>query len=245
MNLGFHILIGNIFNNKDIVNKRNIICFDCYDKWMSETTSENFQYTLRKIIIKKYKPILLIDIDNTLTNFSDDFETEWLKLHPNKYLDYFEYNLYEAVKIHFDKEELCNIQYDIKKVMNTKGLFLNQYPIEGSIEAYHEFIKLGFEVKLCSTPWHTSTICYSEKASWCSKYLGQHKDLILTNDKTLIIGDILIDDHPNICGLAIPQWTQILYSRPYNEKHTGTPRISNWKEYQKVVLNVLFGFINC
>ena len=49
--------------------------------------------------------------------------------------------------------------------------------------------------------------CVTEKYQWVDKYLGKKAvtQLMLTKDKTIVHGDILIDDKPLIKGLDEPR----------------------------------------
>lgn len=61
-------------------------------------------------------------------------------------------------------------------------------------------LKVGHDVQICIsplTPWHC---CVAEKYAWVEQYLGAEftQRMILTKDKTLIRGDVLVDDKPII-----------------------------------------------
>ena len=53
--------------------------------------------------------------------------------------------------------------------------------------------------------------------------------VMLTKDKTLVRGDILIDDKPEISGSLSPVWQHWLYDAPYN-RHINTPRRIRWQD---------------
>lgn len=55
--------------------------------------------------------------------------------------------------------------------------------------------------------------------------------LFLTNDKTIVKGDILIDDKPEPIGLEKPEWEHIIFDQPYNRYIKDKRRINcfNWK----------------
>jgi 5'-nucleotidase len=60
--------------------------------------------------------------------------------------------------------------------------------------------------------------------------------VVFAHDKTLMHGDILIDDNPEISGKMVPSWKQILFDEDYLfSKHLNLPRI-NWSNYQEVLL---------
>lgn len=75
------------------------------------------------------------------------------------------------------------------------GFFLLLEPIEGAIEAMNKLQK-KYDVWILTRPSFYNLHCYTEKAIWVRKHLGyeMQKKLILAGDKSLLIGDYLIDD---------------------------------------------------
>jgi 5'-nucleotidase len=108
--------------------------------------------------------------------------------------------------------------------------------IPGSIDFIRDVIELGHEVFICSTPTSTYDPNVIEKYRWVEKNLGKDfiNRLILTRDKTLIRGDILIDDNLEIKGKLSPVWKHVVFNAPYNINIGEQFRIkedwSNWKE---------------
>ena len=88
-----------------------------------------------------------------------------------------------------------------------------------------------------ATPLSLYAYCVLEKYQWVEKYLGYGftKKLILTRDKTLVRGDMLIDDKPEITGIQKPVWEHIIYDFPYNRHITGNRRIVRWKNWRKIL----------
>ncbi|WP_455003872.1 5' nucleotidase, NT5C type, partial [Cardiobacterium hominis] len=70
-----------------------------------------------------------------------------------------------------------------------------------------------------------------EKIAWVEEHLGFDwtARVMLTKDKTLVRGDILIDDKPEISGSLSPVWQHWLYDAPYN-RHINTPRRIRWQD---------------
>lgn len=103
------------------------------------------------------------------------------------------------------------------------GFLLNKKPIENAIEAFNILSK-NCNVYILSTPVWDNVDCWSEKRIWVEKYLGHtaKKKLILTHNKALNKGKILIDDSlnhgaNNFEGIHIlfgsdkyPNWTAVL-----------------------------------
>jgi len=58
--------------------------------------------------------------------------------------------------------------------------------------------------------------------------------MIVTKDKTIIHGDILIDDNPDVKGVQEPTWQHILYSQPYNSQVNSKKRMT-WENWESVI----------
>ena len=67
-------------------------------------------------------------------------------------------------------------------------------PMKGAVEAYEELSKV-YDVYILSTaPWDNQR-AWSDKLKWVKQYLpSAHKNLILSHNKHLNVGDYLIDD---------------------------------------------------
>jgi len=114
------------------------------------------------------------------------------------------------------------------------GFFRDMEIVPGATEALAEMRAMGFDVFLCSSPLRRYRHCVLEKYEWVEMNLGSEwtQRVILTRDKTLVQGDFLIDDKPNITGVeANPAWEHILYDRPYN-RGINKRRVTwaNWKD---------------
>ncbi|CAH1794241.1 unnamed protein product [Owenia fusiformis] len=175
---------------------------------------------------------VLVDMDCVLA----DFETNFLKRYKEKYPDepfipldkrkgFYLTTQYEKIGVHNDK---------IYSVINEEGFFLTLPPIAGGIEALKEMSGLpGVDVFLCTSPVINYQFCVKEKYDWVQKYLGKDwvEKLILTRDKTIIHGDLLIDDRPRIKGCEHePLWRQVLFSACHNKtyKISNEIRLDSW-----------------
>lgn len=117
------------------------------------------------------------------------------------------------------------------------GFFRDMPPIEGAQKAMEDMVAHGYEVFICSTPMKGHPTCSTEKEAWIKEHLG--KDflgrLILTQDKTLIHGHILIDDKPVITGRHFnPSWEHVLYDTSYN-RHDKEKRRLTWANWREVI----------
>ena len=108
-------------------------------------------------------------------------------------------------------------------LFNETELFLNAPPIDGALYGVVKLKKAGFDVRFVSTPWMSNPDSASAKVRWMQLFLGSWgvERLILTHDKTMIPGWVLIDDKPGLTG----PWHHIEYPQAWNNSITPT-----WKE---------------
>lgn len=116
----------------------------------------------------------------------------------------------------------------IKKVMQYEHFYKNIEPLPGAIEAI-KALDEKYTVFIVSSPDHTNPNCASDKLEWVRSWLGEEwcSKLILTQDKTAVIGDVLIDDKPEVKGRLEPSWKHIVFDATWNQGVRGW-RIFNW-----------------
>ena len=175
---------------------------------------------------------ILIDMDGVLADFEKTLlETYRLKFPDKPYIRMEEIKSFHA-EDDYEKIE-AGLKSIIRGICSSKGFYYSLQPISGGSEAVSEMNKLGNEIFICTSPLTEYENCILEKHQWVEKYLGRDwvKKIVMTKDKTIIKGDILIDDKPEIAGIDIPSWEHILYSQPYN-KNINKKRLTwdNWKE---------------
>jgi 5'-nucleotidase len=90
--------------------------------------------------------------------------------------------------------------------------------MRGAAQAVTDLMSEGFDVYICTSPLVQYRNCVLEKYEWVEEHLGSEftERVILTRDKTLVRGDVLIDDKPVIGGISTPQWRHVLFDQPYN-----------------------------
>lgn len=93
-------------------------------------------------------------------------------------------------------------------------------PVEDAIESL-KILSEEYDVWILTRPSIKNPLCYMEKRMWVEDYLGIEwcEKLIICPDKSLLIGDYLIDDQPwdNFKGRQLlfgskkyPNWKSIL-----------------------------------
>lgn len=121
------------------------------------------------------------------------------------------------------REEALQREPDQPFPQSQFGFWINIEPIEGAIDAFNALSK-HYDVWVLSKPSFDNLNSFTEKAFWVNKYFGPKvlRKLILCGNKSLLIGDYLIDDdtragQTNFKGNFIhfgtkrfPNWTSVL-----------------------------------
>lgn len=175
--------------------------------------------------------IILVDQDGVLANFDDYFTTKWEEMFPNLVLP----PINKRETFYIDDYVGPNLKDQVWHIAREEGFFENLPVIEGSIEGLNKLKDLGHEVYICTSPLKYYENCVKEKYSWVEKNFGYDwtQRLILTRDKTVIKGDILIDDKPEIAGAYTPVWEHIIFDQTYN-KNIKDKRRMTWKMTDQV-----------
>lgn len=165
--------------------------------------------------------LILIDQDGVLADFEQSVKSIW----QNRYG--VPLPLSKDRKHFYLHQELPHHAENLNNIYAEPGFFENLPPISGAINALHELLDAGLDVRICTAPINAYRHCVSEKFAWVERHLGHEwiKRIILTKDKTWVRGDILIDDKPHITGSVQPTWVHYLYDQPYN-RTIDKPRIS-------------------
>ncbi len=178
--------------------------------------------------------IILVDMDNTLAEFDVWLLDQWKKLYPDEFF----VPLEKRRAFHPHKDYPEHLQEKMYNLCHSKGFIRHLPPTPGGIEAVKEMLAEGHDVRFCTSHLFEYDHCVLEKYQWIEEHFGAPfvDRIILTRDKTLIRGDILIDDKPEILGLAAPSWEHILYDRPHNRQVEDKRRLT-WQNWRNVVFD--------
>lgn len=121
-------------------------------------------------------------------------------------------------------------------VDNRRGLFARLLPMPGAVQSaiiLKDRAKAeGIDVMVCTSPHVLNRSCHSDKSNWLWSIMGLEwsKSAIMTKDKTLVQGVVLVDDKPQVTGSAKPTWEHIIFDAPYNWNVPGL-RVFGWSEH--------------
>ena len=114
------------------------------------------------------QPVVLVDMDGTIADFDARVYALVAAGHPEVRLPPFEQRVYPLSRgVPASQRPLVTALF--KEV----GFFREMAPIEGAIEALHQMVAEGINVRLCTSPLSSSPRCASEKIEWVVAHLGQ------------------------------------------------------------------------
>jgi 5'-nucleotidase len=177
--------------------------------------------------------LILIDQDGVLADFETGFHTAWHAgghAYPALPID-------DRRSFYVRDDYPAHLRKTVEAIYMAPGFYRALPAITGAVDAVIELLKMGHDVRICTSPLNHYRHCLPEKYEWVDHHLGPEfvKRLIVTKDKTVVHGDVLVDDKPEVTGTQKPDWCHVVYDQPYN-RHVNGARMS-WANWQEVLLN--------
>jgi 5'-nucleotidase len=178
--------------------------------------------------------VILVDQDGVLADFDGEFLRRWQRMYPN--LPYVQ--LEQRTGFFISDDYPTELIEQVQTIYNSPGFIVNLPPIPGGLEALRAMRREGYIIKICTAQIPGNRDCLTEKQDWIVDYLGKEwvKDLIIANDKTMIYGQILIDDKPEITGALTPSWEHVIFDAPYNKNVSGKRRLTSWDNWHGILV---------
>lgn len=125
----------------------------------------------------------------------------------------------------------------IHQVLAQPGFYAQLVEIPGAKTALERIRKAGHDVRFVTSPWVDNPTCASDKIDWVRRHYGDSwaQRVIITTDKTLVYGDVLVDDKPEVTGSVEPFWEHVLFDQPYNRHQSSRRRIFGWDEWETII----------
>lgn len=169
--------------------------------------------------------IVLVDVDSTIA----DLMPEWLRLYNNDYSDRLSPDMikdWEMTKfVHLD----CGTK--IYSYLLRDDLYDGVKQVVGALDGCNYIESLGHRVVFVS-----SGVYSYPKFRWMERHgfnTGKWgSNYIVCHDKSLIKGDLLIDDGiHNIEAFGV--WNSLLFDQPWNRTFVAPFRVSSWRDVCK------------
>lgn len=174
---------------------------------------------------------ILVDMDNVIADQRAGFYRVLSQRYPE-----IELPPQESITS-FDFENAFPERYRelVLSVRLEKGFFRSLPAVDGAIEGLR-MLADGHDVFIVTAPTWEWRYCVPEKYAWVEEKLGRDwmGRMILTRDKTLVRGDILIDDSPAVKGVLHPTWEHMVFAQPYNALEKHKERVT-WETMEEVI----------
>jgi 5'-nucleotidase len=127
----------------------------------------------------------------------------------------------------------------VRNVMATPGFYRHLPVVDGARAGLEQLAQDGHDVRILTSPLMWNPTCASDKLLWADEHFGGDwkARVIIARDKTLVRGDILIDDKPDITGDLNPIWRHVRFDTVYNQNRDGL-RLCGWGDIDRLVEDV-------
>ncbi len=165
--------------------------------------------------------LILVDMDGVQADFTQGVLDLMAEHYPE--IPRLPYDAHTEFEVQHNYPE--GVRNKIRRLCEQPGFFKNLKPVAGAIEGMRWLVAQRHDVRICTSPLKQWQQCVGEKYAWVAEHLGEEfvRSMIITRDKSLVSGAILIDDHPEAAskGSKQPEWMHWLYDQPYNRHVQG------------------------
>lgn len=175
--------------------------------------------------------IALIDMDGVLADFDGAFHEQVRTTYPEiTMLD----PLPEPPDFYAAKYYPEQHYQTLRAISNSEHFFASLPVMPGAIEGWQRVIDEGFRPQICSSPIGSNPYSKQEKLGWLEEHFAPVfgswvvETAIITSDKHLSGGALLIDDRPNIRHAESAPWNHVIFDQPCNRHIETNLRLQNW-----------------
>lgn len=163
--------------------------------------------------------VVLVDVDGVLANFGSSILTALGLQDQYCAADIKQFDIQKALNL----QEDCYAQYG--RLVDLHQLCLTMPPYEGA-RTFVQRLQSKHTVYACTSPLKEAESWLSQRSAWLNREVGiDLKHQIFCTDKSMVRGDILIDDKPEHCrnfagangAMLSRKLCSVLFAQPYNE----------------------------
>lgn len=119
-----------------------------------------------------------------------------------------------------------------RRMTEAKGWFRDLPVTAGAKEGVRELLAYrgqfgqSLDIWVCTKPMASNPYCADEKRAWIAEHFPELKNrIIITPDKSMVCGSVLLDDAPNPAWIGNAWWKPVIFTQPFNGEG------SHWAEY--------------
>lgn len=169
--------------------------------------------------------IILLDMDGPLAHFDQHAWNKCAELGIIPDIETIEHQTSRWLTDHMTRDD----EAELRAVINEPGWFRELPVVDGAQAGVDQLVAAGHEVYVCTKPLETNPTCRDEKAAWLREHFPYLEDrLFIAPDKSLVWGDILLDDAPKPKWFHRSQWNPVIYDCPYNGAGSVWAKLPRW-----------------
>lgn len=167
---------------------------------------------------------LLLDMDGPLADFDRHFYRRCSERGYTFDVDGPEFQQHRYFTDHLpNKAE----RKEARQMVDTAGWFAELPVTPGAQAGVLDLLIAGFDIWVCTKPLEANPTCHSDKANWLLRHFPPlHDRLIIAPDKSMVIGDVLLDDAPKAAWLDRAPWKAVIFDAPFNRGRW--PELARW-----------------
>jgi 5'-nucleotidase len=129
-----------------------------------------------------------------------------------------------------------DIADEVVDAVHEPSFFANLPVVAGAREGVQRLLDAGIEVFVCTAPKLSNPSCASDKLAWIDLHLPElRRSVVISKDKTLVRGDVLVDDKPEVTGAMTPVWSHVLFDTPGNAHASSGLRMGSWDDVEWLI----------
>lgn len=120
----------------------------------------------------------------------------------------------------------------VDRARHSAGFYRDLEPVEGAVEGVQNLLDAGCELIVCTAPSLENPSCASDKIAWIAEHFpALRRHFVITKDKTLVRGHVLLDDKPEVKGTLPPTWAHVRFDTPGNAHVTHGEVMLGWDHW--------------
>lgn len=179
------------------------------------------------LVVRCPRPLLLCDMDGPLA----DFDTHFWKRCRDEGWSFDIEHAHEQRHRYFTEHMPNPVEKELAEAMiRVEGWFADLPVVPGSQDGIEALIDAGVDVWVCTKPMEDNLTCASDKMNWIAEFFPALRErIIITSNKGLVVGDVLLDDAPNPNWYQYAGWLPVIYAAGYNGGGTEWDQIPRFK----------------
>lgn len=114
-------------------------------------------------------------------------------------------------------------------MIEAPGWFRGLPVTPGAKSGVGQLLTAGVDIWVVTKPLEANPTCRDDKAAWLREHFPMlERKLILAPDKSMIVGDVLLDDAINLEWILKAQWRPVVFRAPFNGSGSEWHYLHSW-----------------